>query len=448
MAESEKGVQGRPSPTAIGITVGVVVLVFVLTWITALRRPFIDDDWSYLNTVQQPGWWHSSAVWDPHNGLYRPILYLWFGLLHLFFGLHSFAFHVATLAAVFLMGFLTWRVARAAGLRRGALVAGAVVLLHAAVGYPISWTAAASSPIAVSFALGAILVLLNRPVTLSRAFVAAALLALGLLTREVVIMAPAMVVVIGWAKPGGRLKDALRRSLPLWVVDIAYLALRAGSGASDPPGLYHEQVSSRAVNNFFSLTLKASDVAGVSAQTRSLVIAGLVLFMVGVLAWSLSRRQYILVGGLVWFVIATVPVICLVNHAMESYYIDFALPGLALAFGAACEMVVEALPGSFAILAGLVLLVTLGLVGHAVSNIEFTHEYGSDTKETQQLLAQARKKDSHPTGPTFIVVRTALTGADARAVIQGGDLFKVEFHDPALRVLVLPPLSSSSRQRP
>ncbi len=261
-------------------------------------------------------------------------------------------------------------------------------------------------------------------------------------------MAPAMVVVIGWAKPGGRLKDALRRSLPLWVVDIAYLALRAGSGASDPPGLYHEQVSSRAVNNFFSLTLKASDVAGVSAQTRSLVIAGLVLFMVGVLAWSLSRRQYILVGGLVWFVIATVPVICLVNHAMESYYIDFALPGLALAFGAACEMVVEALPGSFAILAGLVLLVTLGLVGHAVSNIEFTHEYGSDTKETQQLLAQARKKDSHPTGPTFIVVRTALTGADARAVIQGGDLFKVEFHDPALRVLVLPPLSSSSRQRP
>jgi hypothetical protein len=167
-AESSHG--GDQSPRlAIGIvTVGVVIIVSVLTWTSALRRPFLNDDWSYLNVVQQPGWWHSSTVWNPKNGLYRPVLFLWFGLLHSLFGLHPFAYHLATLAVVLLVGFLIWRIAIAVGLTRGALVAGVVVVLHAAVGYPLSWTAAASSPISVAFALGAILLLLGRPVTIPR----------------------------------------------------------------------------------------------------------------------------------------------------------------------------------------------------------------------------------------------------------------------------------------
>jgi hypothetical protein len=107
------------NPLAISAAVGVVVIVFVLTWTTALRRPFVDDDWHYLNVVQQTGWWHSSTVWNPRNGLYRPVLYLWIGALHSVFDLHPLAYHLATLAVVLIVGFLTYRVAMASGLNRG-----------------------------------------------------------------------------------------------------------------------------------------------------------------------------------------------------------------------------------------------------------------------------------------------------------------------------------------
>ena len=423
------------SPFAIGLIVGVVVITFILTWTSALRRPFLDDDWSYLNTVQQSGWWHASAVWDPHNGLYRPVLFLWFGLLHSVFGLHPLGYHIATLAVVFLVGFLTWRIALTAGLKRGALVAGAVVLLHAAVVYPVSWTAAASSPISVAFGLGAILVLLNRPVTLPWGVVAALLLALGLLTREVVIVAPIIVVIVAWARPTGTLKDALLRSIPVWVADVGYVVLRVASGAGNPPGPYHQEVSGHALNNFFSLIVRASDVSGISAQLRTLAITGLFFFMMGTLVWSLVRRKYVVLAGLAWFVVATLPVIFLVNHYMETYYIDFALPGLALAFGASCELVAERVSDRIAIVAGVLLLVILGLVGHAVATTQFTHEYGADVAETQRLLAHVDRYHPNPAvGPELILVHVIPSAADEEAVTQNGNFFRVVLHDPALRV--------------
>jgi hypothetical protein len=353
------------------------------------------------------------------------------------FGVHPLAYHVATLAVVFIVGILTWLVARASGLNRGGLVAGAVVILHASVGYPVSWTSAASSPISVAFALGAILVLLHRPITVPRAVWAALLLALGLLAREVVIVAPAVVVALAWARPGGKLKEALLRSLPLWIVDIGYLLFRALSGAGDPSGPYHLQVSGHALNNLFSLILPASDVSSASAQLRSLVITGLFLFMVATLLWSLAQRRYVMLAGLVWFGLGTLPVIFLVNHSMENYYIDFALPGLALAFGAACELVSEHLSDKVAVAAGLVLLVVLGIVGHAVSDTEFTREYGVDIAETHQLLAQVDANyPRHPKGAEIIIVHTTPTTKDEQAVTQEGNLFRANFHDPSLRVRI------------
>jgi hypothetical protein len=435
-AQTSHGGDGS-SRLAIGIVaVGLVIIVSVLTWMSALRRPFLDDDWSYLNVVQQPGWWHSSTVWNPKNGLYRPVLFLWFGVLHSLFGLHPFAYHLATLAVVLLVGFLVWRIAIAVGLNRGALVAGAVVVLHAAVGYPLSWTAAASSPTSIAFALGAILVLLSRPVTIRRAVVAALLLGFGLLTREVVIVAPAVVVVLAWARPGGNPKEAFLRSLPLWIADIGYFALRAVSGAGNPPGPYHQQLGTHALSNFTDLIVKASDLEGASPQLRTLALTALILFMLGMLVWSLARHEYVLLAGFVWFVIGTLPVILLVNHSMEAYYVDFGLPGLALAFGAACELAVARLSDRIAIIAGLVILALLGFVGHAVSNIEFTHEYGANTTETQRLLTQVHADyPDGPQGSAVLIVHS--TQSDERSVTQEGDLYRVIFHDPSLRVRVV-----------
>ena len=437
---SQASQRKRPSRLAIGITVGVVVAVFILTWISALRRPFFDDDWGYLSTVQQPGWWHSSGIWNPGSGLYRPVLYFWFGGLHSVFGLHSFAFHVATLAVVFVVGVLTWRVAVVAGLNRGALVAGAFVLLSSTVAYPISWAAAASSPISVALALGAILVLLGRSITIPRAVVAGLLLTLGLLTREVVIVAPAVVVVVAWARPGGRLGDALLRSLPLWIVDIGYSVLRAASGAGNPSGPYHQQMSSQALNNLGTLIERAFNVFGTQFQQWPVAITGLItLVMAAALMWSLARHQYILLGGLVWFGLGTLPVVFLVNHPPDPYYVDFALPGLALAVGAACELATERFSGKIAVAAGLVVLVALGIAGNAASNREFTSEYGPDITETHRLLAQVDASyPTHPSGAEVIVIRSTQIARDEQEVTAWGNLFRIVFHDSLLRVEIVP----------
>ncbi len=89
--------------------------------------------------------------------LWRPLLYVWFGLLHALFGLHPLPYHVATEAAILVEAYLAYRLARRHGLGLGALVAGAVVYLHASTATPVLWTSAASSPLAASFALGAML---------------------------------------------------------------------------------------------------------------------------------------------------------------------------------------------------------------------------------------------------------------------------------------------------
>ncbi len=419
--------------------VGASLVVFWLTWVGAIHRPFLDDDWGYLNTVQEPQWWHSSAVWNPADTLYRPLLYLWFGLLHLAFGLHPLGFHIATSAVVAVVGVLTWRIALAAGLTRGAAVAGVVVALYPAAAYPISWTSAASSPISVAFALGAILLLLSRSVTPSRSVLAALLLLLGLLSREVVIMAPAVVMIVAWARPGGTLKEGVTRSVPLWIVGFAYVALRIACGAGNPPGPYHQQVSLHALDNVASLVFDVGGLYRGALQIRILADFLLVIFLGATLAWSLLQRRYLVLAGLLWYGLGLLPVVFLVNHPPDPYYVDFALPGIALAIGAGCEPIVHHWPSWSAVVAALALLAVLGLFGHYIADAQFRYEFGGDMSATRQLLASAEwDQRHHPTNVVVVRVPAGQVERDRQLITSRGDLFRVVFHDPWLRVQILP----------
>ena len=417
------------------VAVGAVAIAFGLAWAGAVRRPFFDDDWLYLNVVQQPGWWHSGTVWSPAHGLYRPVLFLWFGLLHALFGLHPVAYHVVTAVVVLVVGLLTWRIAVSTGLRAGAVVAGAVVVLHSTFGVPISWSAASSSPLSVALALGAMLVLLSRPVSVLRAVSAGALLALGLLTREVVVMAPAVVVVIAWTRPGGTLVDALRRSLPLWIVDAGYLVLRAASGATNPPGPYHQQLSTQAVDNLFSLIFQTDGLGRTSLQLQTLEDLLLIAFLGATLVVSLARHNYLVLGGILWFLLGTVPVLFLVHHAQQPYYVDFALPGIALAIGAGIDQLAAVWSTTVAVAVGVVLVAVIAVVGHVASDFEFTHEFGADITETNRLVAQVEAAyPNRPSGADLIVVHSDRIAHDEQLVTRNGDLFRVEYGDPSLRV--------------
>ena len=185
--------------------------------------------------------------------------------------------------------------------------------------------------------------------------------------------------------------------------------------------------------------VRASGLFGAPLQLQTLTSLGLFLLMGAALVWSIARRKYVMLAGLAWFGLGTLPVIFLVHHSMEPYYIDFALPGLALAIGAACELAAEGLSTKIAVAIGMALLVALGIVGHAISDVEFAHEYGADVSETDQLIAQVQRNyRAHPSGAETIVVHSTLTRSEEQAVTSRGDLFRVVFHDSSLRVVIVP----------
>lgn len=416
----------------------VVVAVFVVTWTAALRRPFFDDDWGYLRVVEYPGWWHSS-IWDPGTGIYRPMLYVWFALLSAVGGIHPLVFHLATMAVVFLVGVLTWRVARAVGLARGAVLAGVVTLLAAGNAYPIAWTAAASSPLAVACALGAMLLLAGGRPGLLRMCGAGLLLLAGLLTREVVIVAPAVFVVLARVRPTGTFRDAWRRSVPLWVVSVGYLVLRAGSGVGNPPGPYHQQVSAHAFTNFTVLVMRAVDFSHYYAPLPVELVVAVTAGLLAVFGWAIIRRHEVVVAGLVWFVLGTLPVVFLVNHAPDPYYVDFALPGLALAVGATGEILTRRLSTGMATAAGAVVLVVLAVAGFGASQSELATEFGPDITETAKLVAQVDARYPYPlTGGTTVFVYSDQAARDRELVTARGSLFAVVRHDRFLGTEVLP----------
>ena len=155
--------------------------------------------------------------------------------------------------------------------------------------------------------------------------------------------------------------------------------------------------------------------------------------------WSLDRHQYVLLAGLVWAGLGVLPVIFLVNHPPDPYYLDFALPGFALAVGAACELAAEGLSVKVAVAIGLALLVALGVVGNVVSSREFTREFGPDTAETQRRIAQVGAHyPKHPMGTEIIVVHSNRMPRDAGMTTARGDLFRVAYDDPSLRVELVP----------
>ncbi len=102
----------------LGIAAGCIVFA------SATRVPLFADDYAYLARVQTPGWWHSSAIWDPAGTFFthhfRPGLFLWFGFVHGLFGLHPVPMHIATGFIVFAGAVLTGLVAWRLGLRCGA----------------------------------------------------------------------------------------------------------------------------------------------------------------------------------------------------------------------------------------------------------------------------------------------------------------------------------------
>jgi hypothetical protein len=427
-----------------GLACSGLACLMAVVFASAARLPLLSDDYAYLDVVQHPGWWHSSSMtWDVGRTPFRPVLQIWFGVVNQFFGLHPLPFHIASALLVLIAGVMTGLVARRLGLRSGAYAAAALSCLHASMTTPIGWASAANSPLATALALGALYCMLRvhlRPVDVAAS---CALFVVALNTREVVVMAPAILVVTRYLVESGRprltrLKRSLYVSLPLWLVLVAYAVVRRLAGFDATTGNYAQRLSSRGLTNLGRLMQVATDLEPFgNARAYSVFVAGFWIALIGLCALAALRfqRSQGLVG-LTWALLGVLPVIFLASHKMDPYYIDFALAGVAIAAGTVFEWIADSLTRRNRIVFAAGCLAALVAVSFYTARRQERAKLGLYARATAVLVDHVRRGNPHPTKGSTIAVGTDAEHLDAAVYLTAnGRLFRVIYDDPLLGVV-------------
>ena len=422
---------------ALGVVTVAIAMIGVFSH--ASRLPFVADDYIYLDDVQQPRWWHSGRVWNVKGTPFRPVLFLWFWASHHLFGLHPLPYHLAAGIVVLIAGVTTALIARRLGLHRGAYVAAAVVCLHASMMTVIGWASAANSAIGMALALAALYCLLRPRVRVVEILLGVALFGIALLTREVVAVLPIIVfgarlVVDNESRFGNRLKRAVLVSLPLWVVAAIYAAVRHGSGFTSDAGPYAQKLSWHGFSNLHRLAEIATDAEPFrsSALYDSFVVVAWVV-LIGSCVLAVRSRRWQGLFGIGWSLVAVLPVLFLVNHGMSYYYIDFALPGLAIAIGTAAEWATRRLSQHGRTVAVGAFLVAFTLLSYKTARVQERSPLRAEAYRGARVIAQVKRLNPYLPKGTTLRVRYS-NPADLYLTAKG-HAFRIVYHDPTLNVV-------------
>ncbi|MFI5370857.1 MAG: hypothetical protein ACHQ52_04795 [Candidatus Eisenbacteria bacterium] len=360
---ARRGSVAAPGRLAVGHTgggipgaawLGLALVLVAATWLhrDALRAPFFADDYAFLDAVRGRSLTGALTGADPLGNYFRPVgRQLWFWLIAHGGGASPWVAHALGLG-LFLTSItlLFVLVTGAAGPWAG-LVAASVLSLHHAADVPLLWVSGAQDLIAVTGALGA-LVLFQR----GRAGGAAVSLALGLLAKETVALTPVVAVLFA-RPPGERADSALKRAWPLFATAVAWAAVwlvtlpsRAGFAAAarlDPRDLPAALVgATRAAFGIeWSTGGEHTHVAPSDLAAVALVVVALFVAAWGGGAWTEDSRRAsprsragsagtrgAAVGALMWAVLAALPVAA-VMPIWSAYHFLYAVCGVAAVIG-------------------------------------------------------------------------------------------------------------------
>ena len=320
---------------------------------STLTVPFFADDYVFLDFVRFKSLWQSVLSPDPLNNYFRPLgrqVYFWLNA-HISNESPVF-FHSVNLSLFFLsLGLLFSIGKRMASMAAGAVAAG-FLALHYAVDLPLRWASGSQDLLATAGALVAIRLFLAR-----RQWLAAPVLFLALLCKEVVVFTPLIAILLGrWE--GESWKRAAYRTLPLFLVLIPWAIMWHLFGSQIvAPGLR----LTFGVSGFLaSLVQLARVIFGFEWPTGQFVsrwlvvppILALLPVVIAVLLASSPRRQatqpresehapksprstkvaHSPASGLGWALLGAIPV-GPVATIWCSYHFLFALAGIGLALG-------------------------------------------------------------------------------------------------------------------
>jgi hypothetical protein len=228
----------------------------------ALFAPFVADDYfhvveaSQLREALTRGWVlpiHLGGAWWTPHGLaveyFRPMIVVSFAIDRLLYGLHAAGYHLTNLVLHAVATLLAWAVARRVlGSTFGAWASAALFAVHPCHVQAVGWISGRTDVLASLFYLGALVLYLEsreRPgARVPLALLSVAVFLLALLSKEMAITFPAVVLAHGLLRPDGEPR-ARRLVVPALATVTAglYVGLRAtvlgGLRAPPTPFAFH-----------------------------------------------------------------------------------------------------------------------------------------------------------------------------------------------------------------
>jgi hypothetical protein len=430
---------GRSDPVLWG-ALGLLAL-FLLTQYGDVRSvPFINDDYMFLDKTRDAAF---GSLWEPKAlafHWYRPWsreLHYW--TLQKLFGAREAPFHVASLAlALAALGGFAALVRRLAG-PRVALIAVAGWASLAAWAVPLIWVAGVQDLWMLVFAF-----LCIGAASAGWKWAGAAALLLALLSKESAVVLPAIAVAFEMLVSRRSLKEALRRTAPLWIVTVAWAFFHPLLGGrlwhplldAVPPAPRPPLAQVLARTFLLPLNLDAWPAPGSgwgSVLVRGVVGAALLAGLV-VLAQRVGRRRSagapppsgIGRFGVAWALIGWLPIL-MPGLGWHNYYALLGAAGAWLAAAVALARVPAAA-------IGLVALLALLRAGRAETP---SLDWGSESYQRRAAsFIEYMRSDlqrRHPTLPFHSRLYFVRVPSNVGFLTGDGPALRVWYGDPTLR---------------
>jgi len=353
------------------VVFALLAVAIVLLHVPGLPRTFFADDFLFLDQVRSRTLLESLRVADPLSNFYRPVsrqIYFW--IISATTNESGFAFHASNLFFFVVLVGLFYLVARRMAGGVAAAIGTAFLALHYAGDVPVRWACGSQELLSVGGALAALWLHLG-----GRRFLAAAFLVVAALSKEIVLLTP-LIAAIADRRPGESLWHSARRAWPLGIgvavwAAVWLLAPHTRQAASTEVELHPWGAVSTYVHLlqvFFGFEARQGELwrlPRVGPPLVPLVLAAVAVFFAResrrardpkpaspasdtthtaareALPFGRSgqsRARHAIVTGILWALLATVPIIA-VAVLWSAYYYLYAMCGAALALGAALSRV-------------------------------------------------------------------------------------------------------------
>ncbi len=329
-------------PARIGPLIWWLLPIAFLFWLysTGLRTWFLADDFAWLGLLRDVHSVHDvlSVLFTPAaQGTIRPWSERGFFLLfESLFGLNSLPFRItvfATMTANLLL--IVWITRRITGSLMAGSLAAILWTANAALVTVMAWNSSYNEAMCSLFLLSSLVLLIRYAETGRRVFwwwqLVVFVLGFGALEINVVYPALAAAYVL-FVAPEARRKPLLLSLIPLWCISILYFAVHVIVAPVPEEGHYTTRVDVKMFQTLAIYWRWSFAPQARWARSQTAVFWAAAIPVVAFCIHELSRRRYLVLFFLSWFLIAISPVLPLPNHITD-YYLTIPLIGIAMLAG-------------------------------------------------------------------------------------------------------------------